>query len=347
MKLLATTWIRRVGVLAELLPRDCLHPAVLKWADSAKHHEPRVVSLSGGADSVTLLGLLWAHWPEGRSQLRAVHFNHRLRGRASDGDEKFCRELCLALGIPLEVGRRRPTQSVTSESQARDVRFQYIERRIKKHQAKGLWLGHQQNDVAETMLMRLSRGSGAGGLAAPRPVQTMPEGRVNLRPLLNLKRSRIEEALREAKLPWRDDATNEKGDFFRNRIRRDVLPNWNLASGRDALSGAALSRELIEEDDTALSEWADQIFEKMPVGKLRSEVMKTLPRAVSRRVLYRWLQTQISAGELSRQAFDLLLDRVQKGASTRQSLGKEGFAVIRKKTLYYEKVRSTLVKPLT
>ena len=87
--------------------------------------------------------------------------------------------------------------------------------------------------------------------------------------LLNLQRAEIEAALRTAKLPWREDATNQGGDFFRNRIRNVVLPAWIKASERDAIAGAALSRKLIEEDDTALEELAERLYSKMPPGKLR------------------------------------------------------------------------------
>lgn len=341
MKLQPATWIRRAGLLGELLPRERLHPAVVAWAEKKARAEKNIVALSGGADSVALLVLVWVHWPKQRDLLQAVHFNHRLRGRASDGDEKFCRELCAGLSVPLWVGRRRATQTIASEARARELRFGYIDRKMKQARAKGLWLGHQQNDVAETMFMRLARGSGSGGLAAPRPVQLMPEGRINLRPLLDLKRVEIEAALREAKFAWREDASNRGNDYYRNRIRHDVLPAWIKAAGRDALGGASLSRKLIEEDDEALEAWADCLFAAMPAGKLRLGDLAEVPTAVLRRIVYRWLHAQQGAGDLSRQAFEQLLERVKLGASTRQSLGREGFAVIRKKTLFYEIGRAT------
>ena len=340
MKLQPATLIRRAKLLGELLPSEVLHPTVLKWAKLERRGNKRVVALSGGADSVALLVSIWALWPENRDRLQAVHFNHRLRGRASDVDEKFCRELCATLSIPLWVGRRRAMQKVASEAEARELRFAYIDRNMRRVGAKGLWLGHQQNDVAETMLMRLSRGSGAGGLAAPRPVQRMPQGRVNVRPLLNLQRTEIEAALRTAKLPWREDASNHGDDYFRNRVRNVVLPAWVKASGRDALVGAALSRKLIEEDDTALEYWAEQIYTKMPSGKLRLVELKDVPVAVLRRILYRWLGAQPNVWELSRQAFEQLLERVRSGESTRQSLGREGFALIRRRVLSYESADS-------
>jgi len=341
MKLQPATLIRRAELLGELLPREGLHPAVLKWSESEHHGGKRVISLSGGADSVALLVSVWAQWPMQRDRLQAVHFNHRLRGRVSDGDEKFCRELCAGLSVPLWVGRRRVMQKVVSEAEARELRFAYIDRNMRRVGAQGLWLGHQQNDVAETMLMRLSRGSGTGGLAAPRPVQSMPQGRVNVRPLLNLQRAEIETALRNAKLPWREDATNQGDGFFRNRIRNVVLPAWIKASGRDAIAGAALSRKLIEEDDTALEELAERLYRVMPPGKLRLSGLEDVPMAVLRRVLYRWLHAQPKAGELSRQAFEQLLENVRLGESTRQSIGREGFALIRKRMLSYESSASS------
>jgi tRNA(Ile)-lysidine synthase len=299
-----------------------------------------VVALSGGADSVALLLLLWAHWPARRDRLRAVHFNHRLRGRASERDEVFCRRLCRALGVELWVGRRPAKQTARGEAGARELRFAFIEGRLSAHRAKALWLGHQQNDVAESMLMRLARGSGAAGLAAPRPVHFLAGGRVHLRPLLDLKHGEIVTALRAARLPWCEDETNARGDFFRNRVRHDVLPAWHDASGRDGVAGAALTRELLEEDDVALAAWADRLQAGMPRGGLDLARLKGEPRAVLRRLLHRWLAQQPGATGLSRQAFELLLDAVIRGEPTRHSLGGQGFAVIRRHALGFERKRS-------
>jgi tRNA(Ile)-lysidine synthase len=336
MKLQAATWMRRAAKLADALPKSRLHPAVLDWTTSRRTRDPWFVALSGGVDSVSLLLLVWSHWPEQRERLRAVHYNHRLRGRSADTDEKFCRELCRALGVKLLVGRRRLSQRMTNEAQARDLRFAMIDRVMQQARSRTLWLGHQQNDLAETMLMRLSRGSGTAGLAAPRPVQSMPSRRIHLRPLLNLQRGAIEQAMTAARLPWRVDASNAGGDYFRNRIRRDVVPNWVEASGRDALAGAALSRELLDEDDIALAQWSMRLCATMPVGRLDLRLLADVPRAVVRRVLHTWMLDHTGVGTLSRQAFGQLLDAVIAGQNTRQSMGRHHFAVIRRHELYME-----------
>jgi tRNA(Ile)-lysidine synthase len=198
---------------------------------------------------------------------------------------------------------------------------------MKRRRIRRLWLAHQQDDIAETMLMRLSRGSGSAGLAAPRPVQEMPEGRLHLRPMLSLKKSEIVAALHAAGASWREDATNAGDDYFRNRIRKSVLPAWARASGRDAVAGAALSRERLEEDDAALESW---LAELAPVhrGRLILQRIAGKPRAVVRRALHRWLEAVRPDTDLSRQGFDLLLAAVERGKPTRFSVGA-GFAVLR------------------
>ncbi len=187
--------------------------------------------------------------------------------------------------------------------------------------------------------MRLARGSGTAGLAAPRPVSAQPGGRFHLRPLTTLTKAEIVAALRALGLPWREDATNAAGDYFRNRIRRAVLPAWRRAAqGRDALAGAVLARELLEEDDAALEAWVDELH-PLRRGVLDLAVLAGKPVAVWRRALHRWLAATPYRGDLSRQGFAALLAAAQAGRSTRFSLGREGFAVVRAGVLRFVPAR--------
>ncbi len=253
-------------------------------------------------------------------------------------DVAFCRRVCASLGIAFVLGEWKHARKGASEAEARAARFEFFERELLKRRIKALWFGHQQNDIAETALMRLARGGGTAGLAAPRPLQTMPDGRVHLRPLLTLQKKAIEQALRKEGASWREDASNATGDYFRNRVRHEVLPAWIMAaSDRDALAGAALSRELLDEDDVALENWLDGIAAFDAEGRLDIKALTGKPRAIIRRALYRWLVLQKDAGDLSRQGFALLLAMVEQGGATRFSLGSGGFAVIRKGWLFFEK----------
>ncbi|MEO6568910.1 MAG: tRNA(Ile)-lysidine synthetase, partial [Opitutaceae bacterium] len=140
----------------------------------------------------------------------------------------------------------------------------------------------------------------------------------------------ISSALTALGITWREDSSNSCATFFRNRLRRAVLPAWIEASQRDALAGAARSRELLEEDDMALDAWLTElnVFVFDDRGQLRLTPLVGKPRALVRRALHRWLAGWKAQG-LSRQGFDALLNAVERGKPTRQSLGSEGFAVIR------------------
>lgn len=315
-----------------------LHPAVLAWAEKSPSNERWCVGVSGGADSLALLMLLWAHWPERRSKVAVLHFNHRLRGVSANADERFCREVAESLGLSYHAGTWKEAPRVSSEAEARAARHRFFNSALRRLHNHVLWLGHQQDDIAETMLMRLARGSGTGGLAAPRPVQPMPEGVWFLRPLLSVKKAELVEHLRRLKIPWREDATNRERTYLRNRLRRDVLPAWQRANReRDVLSGTALSRERLEEDDAALEAWLAELNPISKDGSLNLRRLEGRPRGLLRRALHTWLGASCPESALSRQAFSALLEDLVTRRITRHSLGHQVFAKIGKHRMVIER----------
>jgi tRNA(Ile)-lysidine synthase len=333
-------WAACAARVATAIPRERLHPRVLAWAHGSPPRERWAVAFSGGADSLLLLLLLWAHWPDRRDRIVALHFNHRLRGAAANADERFCQRVCSAFGVKIAVGRWADAPAKASEAEARAARQAFFSEQLARMRARAIWLGHQQDDVAETLLMRLARGSGTAGLAAPRPVQQMPRGRVHLRPLLTLSKAEIAKTLEACGATWREDASNAGRDYFRTRVRRDVIPAWRAAAGeRDAIAGAALARELIEEDDEALSAWVDQIAPVRPDGSLSLRRLRGKPRAVVRRALHLWFARQGKALTVSRQCFAALLQSVMARRITRHSIGSGCFAEVGKSRLVLREVR--------
>ncbi|MBX7121765.1 MAG: tRNA lysidine(34) synthetase TilS [Opitutaceae bacterium] len=337
-------WKGAAESLAAAIPMSRIHPDVERWANSRSQaaRGPWCVAFSGGADSLALLLLIWGHWGHHRSRIIALHFNHRLRGAQSGNDVRFCRAVCAALDVEFRAGswKRAKAPAEISEARAREARFEFFREEQGRLEARALWLGHQKDDIAETMLMRLARGSGTAGLAAPRPIQRFREGWFHVRPLIGLSKLEIESALGEIAVPWRVDSTNAKLDFLRNRMRNQVLPTWiKAAEPRDALSGAGLSRSLLQEDDDALELWVDRIRAQRGLT-VNLRALEGAPRAVVRRVLQRWRASLAHrAGDLSRQGFEVLLDAVERGTATRLSMGRNGFAQIRDFRLSYcEKV---------
>jgi tRNA(Ile)-lysidine synthase len=161
-------------------------------------------------------------------------------------------------------------------------------------------------------------------------VQRLTGGRVHLRPLLGLKKRELTTALRAVGLEWREDSSNATGIFYRNRIRREVLPRWIRAAQRDALAGAALARRLLEEDDAALEAWVAELQPIGVKGRLSLRRLRGKPRAVWRRALRLWLARNCPQADLSRQAFETLLDSLEAGRETRHSLTRNRLAVMNK-----------------
>lgn len=230
--------------------------------------------------------------------------------------------MSLAIGFSSAKWAEHPEHP--GEAEARAARQDFFAREMAMRHALVLWTGHQKDDIAETQLMRLARGAGPAGLAAPRPVSSKEDGRVFLRPLLSLSKGEILAALTAAGVAWREDATNSTRDYFRTRVRYEVLPRWQDAACASVLGGAALSRELCEEDDVALEFWLGQLGVEKTGERLDLRPLRGLPRALWRRALRRWHPV----ATLSRAGFDELLVLCEAGAAGRVSVA-DGFVSLK------------------
>ena len=182
-----------------------------------------IAGVSGGADSMALLLCLAGLRHRLGISLHAVHFNHRFRPEALR-DERFVAKWCGQLNIPLTVGRRAGgAVNKLSEDDARVMRFIFFAKTAQALKAQSVALAHTRNDLAETVLMRLMRGSGLYGLRAILPKRSI-EGISFIRPLLGLERGDIEAYLKSKKTPYCTDATNRKMIYERNKIRHQLLP---------------------------------------------------------------------------------------------------------------------------
>ncbi len=291
---------------------------------------------SGGADSVLLLLLLCAHYPELKAHFCILHFNHALRGEASEADQVFVGNLAEQLGVPIFVGRGKG--DATSEGVLREERHLFFQKIMKQQGGGCIAFGHHLNDVAETMMMRLSRGSGLKGLAAPRAVQSHGDDVCYIRPLLGLSRQMIEGALQGAGIAFCTDHTNFEGAYYRNRIRQDVLPVWGKASPQPVAVSLARSRALLEEEDEALDVWLDRLWgEALWVMPVNWRCLKGYPKALHRRAFHRCLlalDKKSIGGKLSAAAVDGVVTALYEGQALSQSLG-EGFLIFKEAVLDY------------
>ncbi len=209
-----------------------------------------LLGLSGGADSVCLFHMLRELAEPLGFSLMAVHVNHNLRGAEAERDAAFAENLCREYGIPFylyscpveEIARK---EHLSTEEAGRKARQEVFAACAKEHQATKLALAHHQDDVAETMLHHLARGTSLAGLAALRPVR----GNI-IRPLLCVGREEIRRELQSRQLSWCEDSTNGEDAYTRNGIRHHVLPYLtDEVNPRAAAHMAQASFDLLETEE--------------------------------------------------------------------------------------------------
>jgi len=176
-----------------------------------------VVGVSGGPDSVCLLDVFYGLRKKYDLEIIIAHVNYGLRGKDSQKDEELVRKLAEKYSLPLKIHKVHKVGR--SEEVFREIRYSFFEKIRAKHKADAIAVGHNQNDQAETVLMRILRGTGLRGLGAIK----CKNGHI-IRPLLNIPRKDILSYLRKNKVLCRIDKTNLGTDFTRNKIRNKLLP---------------------------------------------------------------------------------------------------------------------------
>jgi len=221
-----------------------------------------VVAVSGGADSVCLLDLL--HRLEGvlGMMLTVAHFDHGLRPDADEHETAFVRELAASLHLDVVVKKADPPLdpgSASLEENARRFRYRFLREVKEGCGAQRIATGHTLNDQAETVLMRLLRGSGPTGLSGIRPVRK--DGVI--RPLIELSREEVLSYLRQRRLDHITDASNSEPAYLRNRIRLNLLPRLETYQpriveilGRTADIAREDNRWLNAQARTWIAEWS-------------------------------------------------------------------------------------------
>ena len=181
-----------------------------------------IAGVSGGADSVCMFLQLIEYRKECEFDLKVVHINHMIRNDAGN-DADFVKDLCYRNGVEFylfneDVIKLSKEKGISTEEAGREVRYERFRQVMSSKRAK-IAVAHNKNDVAETVLFNIFRGTGIEGLASLAPVN----GNI-IRPLLDLSRDEIEAYLIKKEQPFRTDSTNAECDYARNKIRNVMLP---------------------------------------------------------------------------------------------------------------------------
>jgi tRNA(Ile)-lysidine synthase len=258
-------------------------------------HDKVVVAVSGGPDSICLLDTLNRLSSELEISLVVAHFNHGLRKGEDEFETQLVRDIAASMDLPFET--EKTTNLINSraslESRARDARYSFLETIRIKHRAQKIAMGHNLNDQAETVLMRLLRGSGPSGLSGIPPVRD----NIIIRPLIEIKRDEIMDYLKTSGLLFAMDSSNDSKKYLRNSIRLELMPTMLDYQPRLLEHLGNLSNIIRNEDDfleSMASEWLKKesgrdsdgkIFAPLPAikslsGPLRNRVIRGLIKQV-------------------------------------------------------------------
>lgn len=219
-----------------------------------------VAGVSGGADSVYLLFLLLKYKEETDFKISVVHVHHNLRGAEADRDARYVGKLCSQYELPFElvsvdVKKLAADRKISTEEAGRLARYEVFENCCRTWGATKIALAHHQNDLAETMIYHLVRGTGMKGLVGIRSRR----GKI-IRPLLGMKRQEIEHYLNENNIKYVTDSTNQEDDYTRNKIRHHVVEYLEKEVNAQTVAHMAETSAELDEVQTYLEKQAEQLY---------------------------------------------------------------------------------------
>jgi len=207
-----------------------MHPFILNVKKTIAKYEMLqpgervVVAVSGGADSMALLLVLWEIKRDLSLSLVVAHLDHGLRPEAKE-EKMFVRKAAADLGVPfvsrkVDVREWQKGQRLALQEAAREARYAFFLDAAREQKATKIALGHTADDQAESMVMRILRGSGTRGLSGIPPIR----GGMMIRPLIESWRAEVESFLKDRRISFRSDPSNRSLHFLRSRIRHELLP---------------------------------------------------------------------------------------------------------------------------
>ena len=239
-----------------------------------------VIGFSGGYDSMCLLDILHKLKDECALTIIAAHYNHNWRGEKSKKEQETCREFCKLRNIEFYTETADITVKKT-ETVARELRYQFFDRTLRKYNADAVFTAHNYNDNAETLIYRIAKGTGIVGLNG-----ILPKRDLYYRPLLQIKREDIEQYCRNNNLIPNIDESNSDDIHKRNLIRNKILPmlkeiNPEILSALNNLSVIA------QTENSIIDEYMNSINENLFDGdKIKTQVFLKQSEPVKLKIIY-------------------------------------------------------------
>ncbi|KPU42760.1 tRNA(Ile)-lysidine synthase [Oxobacter pfennigii] len=279
-----------------------------------------VAAVSGGPDSMALLHILYTLKDKYNLYIHGAHLNHMLRGEEADQDCEYVKEFCRKRSIPLSIGFEdvelmAKKQGISLEEAGRVARYKLFDDVAKEIKASKIALAHNMNDQAETVFMRIMRGTGLDGLGGIKPVR---DG-IFIRPLLFTLREDIEKYCREHDINPRTDSTNLEPLYLRNKLRLQLIPyiRENYSSNIESLISSMA--ELLREDSEFLEEHVKNIYNEICTqneGKVSINIdsLKEQHSSVKKRIIRKAIENvKGNLNAIESKHIELLLSIIHNG----------------------------------
>ena len=290
-----------------------------------------LVALSGGADSVCMLDLLVNLKEELNIKVAAAHLNHMIRGAEADRDEAYAAELCTKLSVPFFAERVNVPEisekyGISEELAGRNARYDFLKKICKEKGYNKIATAHNRNDRAETLLMRVIRGTGIDGLGGIK----YNRGDGVIRPILDIERCDIEKYCRDNDLHFCNDSTNSDSDYTRNRIRNELIPFIEDKFNPSIVDSLCALSDNSTEDAEFINGYAKRLYDRinnpMPKRKpvlLDIESLKIIQDSIKNRIIR--LAAKDAMGEnysLERVHVETIIDLTEKTTGAKAELPK-------------------------
>lgn len=237
-----------------------------------------ILGVSGGPDSTCLFHIFLNLQKEIKFTFTVCHINHGIRKEAIE-DEKYVEGMCKQYNIPYFVKKenvleKAEQEKVGTEEMGRKVRYAFFSKIQKQVGANKIATGHTKNDLGETVMMNLLRGTGLSGLKGIEAIRD----NLYIRPLIECKREEIEEYCEENKLNPKIDRTNFENIYTRNKIRNELIPYLEKEFNPNIIESVARMAGIIQEEDKYLEQITKQAYEEMLISKDNKEIVLDLKK---------------------------------------------------------------------
>lgn len=248
----------------------------MQKANLIEQNETIVVGVSGGPDSICLLHILNEIQPMLHFKIVVAHINHLIREESTQ-DEQYVENFCEKLKIPvfikrIDVNKLAETEKLGLEEAGRKARYDFFEEIYNKTNAQKIATAHNKNDLVETMIMNILRGSGLNGLKA---IEAKRDNRY-IRPLIGITRKEIEEYCNTHNLQPKIDKTNFDNTYTRNKIRNIVIPYLQEEFNPNIINTLSRLSEIVTEEQEYWKKQTEKVYNELLCKQYNNEIILDL-----------------------------------------------------------------------